>query len=192
MRKIGFSGFVLLATLAPAAAASPLGNWMVEEKTAQIRVIDCGAALWGIISWEKVPGTDTYNPDAALRARPLLGAAILLGMKGDKPGEWNGKVYNAQNGKEYDATISSPDDQTLNMRGCLVYPLCQTVTWTRVGDPPLPPSAQPKTSAKAAPKKQAGGPPKPLDFAKDPDADICPTIPGALPAAPINAARPTH
>jgi len=50
MRKIGFSGFVLLATLAPAAAASPLGNWMVEEKTAQIRVIDCGAVLWGVIS----------------------------------------------------------------------------------------------------------------------------------------------
>src|SRR5262249_11475188 len=40
MRKTGFSGFVLLATLAPAAAASPLGNWMVEEQTAQIRIVD--------------------------------------------------------------------------------------------------------------------------------------------------------
>jgi len=194
MRKIGFSGFVLLATLAPAAAASPLGNWMVEEKTAQIRVIDCGSILWGVISWEKVSGTDTYNPDPALRTRPLLGAAILLGMKQDKPGEWNGKVYNAQNGKQYDATISSPDDQTLNMRGCLVYPLCQTVTWTRVGDP-IPPVAPAKTSAKAAPKKQPSGPPKPLDFTKDPDADICPTIPGALaaaPVAPVSVPRATH
>jgi uncharacterized protein (DUF2147 family) len=190
MRKIGFSGFVLLATLAPAAAASPLGNWMVEEKTAQIRIVDCGSVLWGVISWEKVPGEDTNNPDPALRTRPLLGAALLLGMKPDKPGEWNGKVYNAQNGKEYDATISSPDDQTLNMRGCLVYPLCQTVTWTRVGDP-IPPVPA-KTSAKAAPKKPPGAAPKPIDFAKDPDADICPTIPGALVAAPLNAPRATH
>jgi uncharacterized protein (DUF2147 family) len=192
MRKLGFSGFVLLATLAPAAAASPLGNWLVEEKTAQIRVIDCGAALWGIISWEKVAGTDTYNPDPTLRTRPLLGAAILLGMKADKPGEWNGKVYNAQNGKQYDATISSPDDLTLNMRGCLVYPLCQTVTWTRVGEPPG--AALPKTTPKVAPKKQPAGMPKVIDFTKDPDAEICPTIPGALPATPINAPapRPTH
>ena len=194
MRKIGFSGFVLLATLAPATAASPLGNWLVEEKTAQIRVIDCGVALWGVISWEKVAGRDTYNPDAALRERPLLGSAILLGMKPNaQQTEWAGKVYNAQDGKQYDATISSPDDQTLNMKGCLVWPLCQTVTWTRVGEPPG--SAAPKpASQKVAPKKQPAGAPKPIDFTKDPDAEICPTIPGALPATPINAPapRPTH
>ena len=194
MRKIGFSGFVLLATLAPAAAASPLGNWMVEEKSAEIRIIDCGSALWGVISWEKVPGNDTYNPDVALRERPLLGAAILLGMKSDKPGEWSGKVYNAQNGKQYDATISSPDDQTLNMTGCLIYPLCQTVTWTRVGDP-IPAPTQGKAAPKQPKAKGVPGAPKPIDFVKDPDAEICPTIPGALPAVtPVNAQapRPTH
>jgi uncharacterized protein (DUF2147 family) len=196
MRKIGFSGFVLLATLAPAAAASPLGNWMVEEKTAEIRIVDCGSALWGVISWEKVPGNDTYNPDAALRERPLLGSAILLGMKANaKQSEWAGKVYNAQDGKQYDAAISSPDDQTLNMRGCLFAFLCKTVTWTRVVDPAATVPTQPKVPAKAAPKtKGALGAPKTIDFTKDPDADICPTIPGALPPTPVNAPapRPTH
>lgn len=196
MRKIGFSGFVLLATLAPAAAASPLGNWMVEEKSAEIRIVDCGSALWGVISWEKVPGNDTYNPDPALRQRPLLGSAILLGMKANaQQTEWAGKVYNAQDGKQYDAAISSPDDQTLNMKGCLFAFLCKTVTWTRVADPtPVP--TQAKATPKAAPKaKGVPGMPKPIDFTKDPDAEICPTIPGALPAAtPINAQapRPTH
>jgi uncharacterized protein (DUF2147 family) len=196
MRKIGFSGFVLLATLAPAAAASPLGNWMVEEKSAEIRIIDCGSALWGVISWEKVPGKDTYNPDAALRDRPLLGSAILLGMKANaQQTEWAGKVYNAQDGKQYDAAISSPDDQTLNMKGCLFAFLCKTVTWTRVADP-TPAPTQAKATAKAAPKaKGPPGMPKAIDFTKDPDAEICPTIPGALPAAtPVNAQapRPTH
>jgi uncharacterized protein (DUF2147 family) len=190
MRKIGFSGFVLLATLAPAAAASPLGNWLVEEKTAQIRIIDCGSALWGVISWEQLAGRDTYNPDAALRERPLLGSAILLGMKPNaQQTEWSGKVYNAQDGKQYDATISSPDDQTLNMKGCLISFLCKTVTWTRVVDPAA--AMAPKTTnQKAAPKKQPAGVPKPVDFTKDPDADICPTIPGALPATPVNAPAP--
>lgn len=199
MRKIGFSGFVLLGTLAPAAAASPLGNWMVEEKSAEIRVVDCGSALWGVISWEKVPGNDTYNPDPALRARPLLGSAILLGMKANaQQTEWVGKVYNAQDGKQYDAAISSPDDQTLNMKGCLFSFLCKTVTWTRVADP-TPAPTQAKATPKAAPKaKSPPGAPKVIDFTKDPDADICPTIPGALPATPINAPvsaqapRPTH
>jgi uncharacterized protein (DUF2147 family) len=196
MRKIGFSGFVLLATLAPAAAASPLGNWMVEEKSAEIRIIDCGSALWGVISWEKEPGKDTYNPDAALRDRPLLGSAILLGMKANaQQTEWAGKVYNAQDGKQYDAAISSPDDQTLNMKGCLFAFLCKTVTWTRVPDP-TPAPTQAKATAKAAPKaKGASGMPKPIDFIKGPDAEICPTIPGALPVAtPVNAQapRPTH
>jgi len=195
MRKIGFSGFVLLATLAPAAAASPLGNWLVEEQTAQIRIVDCGSALWGVISWEKVAGRDTYNPDAALRDRPLLGSAILLGMKpNQQQSEWAGKVYNAQDGKQYDAAINAPDDQTLNMRGCLLSFLCKTVTWTRVADP-TPPMTQPNAKSKAQPKpKGPPGMPKPVDFTKDPDADICPTIPGALPATPVNAQapRPTH
>ncbi len=196
MRKIGFSGFVLLATLTPAAAASPLGNWMVEEKSAEIRIVDCGSALWGVISWEKVPGNDTYNPDPALRTRPLLGSALLLGMKANaQQTEWAGKVYNAQDGKQYDATISSPDDQTLNMKGCLFAFLCKTVTWTRVPDP-TPAPTQAKATPKAAPKaKSVPGMPKPIDFTKDPDAEICPTIPGALPAAtPVNAQapRPTH
>ncbi len=195
MRKLGFSGFVLLATLAPAAAASPLGNWMVEEKSAEIRIVDCGSALWGVISWEKVPGRDTYNPDAALRDRPLLGSAILLGMKANaEQNEWAGKVYNAQDGKQYDAAITSPDDQTLNMRGCLFSFLCKTVTWTRVGDP-TPAPTQAKASGKAAAKsKSPPGMPKAIDFTKDPDAEICPTIPGALPATPVNAPapRPTH
>jgi uncharacterized protein (DUF2147 family) len=192
MRKIGFSGFVLLATLAPAAAASPLGNWLVEEQTAQIRIVDCGSALWGVISWEKVSGRDTYNPDAALRERPLLGSAILLGMKANaQQTEWAGKVYNAQDGKQYDATVSSPDEQTLNMKGCLISFLCKTVTWTRVVDP-TPPATQGKaTNQKVAPKKQPAGVPKVIDFTKDPDAEICPTIPGALPAAtPVNAQVP--
>jgi hypothetical protein len=42
-------------------ASDLLARMTFEEKTAQIRVIDCGAVLWGIISWEKVPGTDTYT-----------------------------------------------------------------------------------------------------------------------------------
>jgi uncharacterized protein (DUF2147 family) len=194
MRKIWFSSLAALSTLTPAVAASPLGNWLVEEKTAQVRIVDCGSVLWGVFSWEKVPGLDTNNPDPTLRNKPILGSSLLRGMKQTGPNEWQGKVYNPQDGKQYDATISLRDDQTLNLKGCLIAFLCQTVPWTRVPDP-TPVSVQPpaKSPPKAAPKGQPSQP-KPIDFVKDPDADICSMIPGAAPSVPVTAggARPTH
>ena len=196
MRKIWLSGLVLFSVLAPAEAASPLGNWLVEEKTAEIRIVDCASALWGVISWEKVAGHDTNNPDPALRNRPLLGAAILLALKpNEQQTEWQGKVYNAQDGKQYDATISLADDMTLNLKGCLFAFLCKTVPWTRVVDPtpaPAPSQAKAPPPKQPPPKRVAPTAPKPVDFIKDPDAEICSAIPGALPAVGGNAPGPSH
>lgn len=189
MRKIFFPGLALLATFTPALAASPLGNWLVEEKTAQVRIVDCGSVLWGVFSWEKVPGNDTNNPDPALRNKPLLGSALLRGLKPNPNGtEWQGKVYNPEDGKLYDATVSLADDNTLQLKGCLISFLCKTVPWTRVSDAPLPAPA-----SKMAPKKPASaqGAPKPIDFQKDPDGEICSAIPGAVPVGG-NMSRPTH
>jgi hypothetical protein len=58
---------------------------------------------------------------------------VLLNMK--KAGEkekWAGKVYNAENGKTYDATIQLKSANALRVEGCLVWPLCGGQTWTRV------------------------------------------------------------
>ena len=176
MQKISISSFALLATLAPAMAASPLGNWLVEEKTAQVRLVDCASVLWGVFSWEKNPGMDTNNPDPALRNKPLLGSALLRGLKPNARGtEWQGKVYNPEDGKLYDATVSLADDNTLELKGCLISFLCKTVPWTRVSEAPTP--------AKMAPKKAPNpAAPKTIDFQKDPDSEICSVIPGAAPA----------
>jgi len=185
MHKIWIAGFTLIATLAPAVAASPLGNWLVEEKTAQVRIVDCGSVLWGVFSWEKNPGLDTNNPDPALRNKPLVGSALLRGMKPNAGGtEWEGKVYNPEDGKLYDAKVSLADDNTLNLKGCLLSFLCKTVPWTRVAEAPPP-------AAKMAPKKTSSpGLPKTIDYQKDPDAEICSVIPGAAPAPAVGGGLP--
>ena len=158
--------------LGSATAAGPVGTWLVEEKTAEIRIIDCATTLWGVISWEKVSGRDEYNSDPALRNRPLLGSAILIGMKPDAARkEWSGKVYNAQDGKQYDAKIRVTPTDTLELTGCLMGFLCKTVPWTRVAEAPSPTAAQAK-----APARAAKGAPKAVDFAKDPDAELCPIV----------------
>jgi hypothetical protein len=148
--------------------------------------------LWGVFAWEKAPGIDTNNPDPAMRNKPLLGSPLLLGLKPNaNHAEWQGKVYNPQDGKQYDATISTPDEHTLYLKGCLVSILCKTVPWTRVSEAPSA-STQAKMPPKAAPPKRPAGTPKPIDFVNDPDAEICSMIPGAVAAAPAGAPRPAH
>ena len=201
MRKICFYGSVFLATLTPAVAASPLGSWLSEEKNAQIRVVECASLLWGVFSWEKVPSVDSNNPDPAMRNNPMLGTPLLRGLKPNAAGTtWSGKVYNPQDGKLYDVNVSAPDDNTLNMQGCLVYPFCKTVPWSRVADSPgaagskmAPPAKATATPPPPPPAKKtaANAPPKAVDFQKDPDAAVCSAIPGAIPAT-TGGARAAH
>ncbi len=115
----------LFAATAPAWAQDPTGIWLVEDGTAHIRIVKCGNSFWGVVSWEKTPGgRDTKNPDASKRSRPTLGMPTLLDMRASDPGEWEGKVYNAENGRTYDASIELDDANTLNIEGCVLGVLC--------------------------------------------------------------------
>ena len=107
------------ATAAVAPDLSPLGDWLVKDGYANIRIDNCGGKLWGIVAWEKEPGKDTENPDPAKKNRPTLGIPILMGLTPTKPNKWEGEIYNSQNGKMYSASISLADENTLDLEGCL-------------------------------------------------------------------------
>ena len=126
-------GCGLLFATVPASAAEPLGEWLVENGSAHIRIDNCGGALWGIVTWEKSPGRDNENPDPALRGRPTLGMPILLDMKpnGDR---WEGEIYNPENGKLYQSNIRLSAPNTLRVEGCVLGFLCGGQSWTRVAD----------------------------------------------------------
>ena len=158
-----------------AQAAEPVGDWLVKDGYAHIRIDICAGRLWGIVAWEQKPGNDTENPDPAKRGRPTLGMPILLGLTPKEPNKWQGEIYNSQNGKMYSAGVSLADENTLDLEGCL-FPnfLCLTQKWTRVKSPPpnaapLPPvkGAMPPPSTKqAAARKGATPPPAPA-------SDVC-------------------
>jgi uncharacterized protein (DUF2147 family) len=121
----------------PAHAGDPTGEWRVEEGVAHIRVALCEGRLWGVIAWEQKPGIDAENPDPALRGRPTLGLPIILGMKPAKPDKWEGPIYNAKNGKTYQATVTLTDPDSMEVEGCLWQGwLCGGQEWTRVKPPP--------------------------------------------------------
>ena len=129
------SALSLLPAGAMAADAGPTGDWLVGNKEARIRVVDCGGALWGVISWEKNPGLDSHNPDPAKRSRPMLGVPIVLGMKPDGPNKWTGSIYMSAWGKIFSGGVSLEKADTMRITGCLVGFLCGGENWSRATEP---------------------------------------------------------
>ena len=159
MRKLAFSGMFFLAAAGVAQAAEPLGEWRDEDGKATIRVIDCNSHLWGIVVAESIPGgVDKNNPDKTKRTRPTIGIPVLLNMKkaADEKDKWEGQVYNAENGKTYEASIQLKSANSLRVEGCLVWPLCGGQTWTRVAEAPgAPAGARTGAAAPGAPSTTA-------------------------------------
>jgi uncharacterized protein (DUF2147 family) len=114
-----------------AAENGPEGNWQVEKGDAVIRIVDCGGQYWGVVAWEKTPGTDRNNPNAALRSRPTLGMPVLLGMRPDGQGTWSGRIYNAEDGQTYDSHVKLSGADTLRVEGCVLGFMCGGETWHR-------------------------------------------------------------
>src|SRR3954464_3235595 len=144
MRLALYTGLILAGgytCLNPALAADPTGDWRVADGVANIRVAQCSGSMWGAVSWEKQPGgRDENNPDVSKKNRPTLAMPTLIDMK-KKPGadQWEGQVYNAQDGQTYSATITPTGTDQLEIKGCVRGFLCGGETWTRVG-PPIPSS----------------------------------------------------
>lgn len=149
------------------AHADPLGDWLVEDKVATIKIVDCNSRLWGIVSAEKTPGgLDSQNPDKAKRTRSTLGMPVLLNMKkvADEKDKWEGQIYNAKNGKTYEASIQLKSPNKLEVEGCVMSILCGSQTWTRAPENVFGPntktlstSATPPTGVKTPPSPAPGG-----------------------------------
>src|SRR5436853_639775 len=113
---------VIVFAAGPALAAdpAPTGEWRTANGWANIRIVNCAGALWGVVAWESMQGgRDTKNPDPALRGRPMLRAPILIDMKPNRD-RWEGQVYNSENGNTYMANIRLLNPNTLRIEGCVL------------------------------------------------------------------------
>src|SRR5215470_1631516 len=133
MRRFFAAGLFSLLLAGTALAQSPAGEWLVKDGTAHIRIVQCSGALWGVLSWAKGPaGKDENNPDPAKRNRSILGVPILINMK---PGssQWDGEVYDPQDGSIYKSHIRLVSPDVLSIEGCVLGGLiCGGENWTRV------------------------------------------------------------
>src|SRR5262245_9320274 len=154
MHKAWFAAVAILGVSAPALAQDAIGTWLVEDKTAVIKVDNCDSGLCGAIGWSHVPGTDRNNPDPALRSRNIVGLQFIT-MKPAGKNRWEGEIYNAKDGKTYSGSLTLADANTLKIQGCVMGFLCGGQTWTRTkcDEPPA------TTGASANPGTQAKRPP---------------------------------
>jgi uncharacterized protein (DUF2147 family) len=131
MKHIWLGMAALAVSAGSAFANEPIGEWVVEEGYARIRIENCGGNLWGAITWEKTPGgVDENNPDASKRSRRTLGMPILLNMKPGQ-GRWDGQIYNSQDGRTYTSNIKLVKPDVLRVEGCVLGFLCGGQNWTR-------------------------------------------------------------
>jgi uncharacterized protein (DUF2147 family) len=173
MRGMVLTAAAIALTMAStfALAEEPIGEWLVADGDARILIEKCSDRLWGVVSWERIPGgTDLNNPDPAKRTRPTLGMPVLLGMAPSGENRWDGQFYNAQDGRTYPARISLTSSDVLSIEGrSLGCELCGSVRLERVpaamsrgANPPTamggkPPAGKPPTSAGAGTRPLAAG-----------------------------------
>lgn len=147
--RIGFIAAAMsLGAMGPAAAASVVeGTWR-SGNTSEIVIVPCGDGFCGVISKPYVPPDqlakygdaetamqafrDENNEDASLRDRPLLGLTILNVKAGRDPNVFDGEVYNPSDGKTYSGSITMKGTDSMGLKGCVLFVLCQEETWTRV------------------------------------------------------------
>ncbi len=75
--------------------------------------------------------TDTFSEDPALKGRPMLGLQILTLRATDNPWRFEGEIYNPRDGKTYAGSIDVMGADSVLLKGCALYVICQEQIWTR-------------------------------------------------------------
>jgi len=137
MLKILMAAAAAWAVAGSALAADVTGTWLTPSDSGQVRIEPCGASVCGtLLTGARIKAnpalTDAKNKNTALRSRTLKGLPMLQGFKG-AGGAWSGgTIYNPEDGNTYKATLRLTSPDTLQVKGCVVTPLCKTQVWKRL------------------------------------------------------------
>lgn len=116
------------------ALASPEGIWLRSNQETKIQIAKCGNAYCGTTVWmiaSKRDKKDRNNPDPDLQNRSVIGIMIFDDMVKDGDNTYTGTLYNPEDGKTYSGTLTVLSDSKLKLKGCVIWPLCKSDTWSR-------------------------------------------------------------
>jgi len=155
------SAAIIAASLLPAEVSgqglglpSPVeGVWTTDTGT-ELTIQPCQPNFCGFISKIVVPPeilaqygndiakiptdqfTDANNKDPAMRSRPIQGMQILLLKPTSNFYFYDGQIYNPQDGNVYGGSVEVKGPETMLLKGCALYVICQEQLWTRAPAPP--------------------------------------------------------
>jgi uncharacterized protein (DUF2147 family) len=138
---------MLFAAPVLAQAASAEGVWLTQEGS-EMTIAPCVEGFCGYITKIVVPQrlidkygaeiaarnanyTDEMNPDPNLRSRPIQDLQILT-LRQTAYWNFEGEVYNPEDGQTYAAYLEVMGENELKMKGCTLAVLCAEQIWVRV------------------------------------------------------------
>jgi uncharacterized protein (DUF2147 family) len=140
IRSLGAALLLVLAAGTANAQNSPVGLWRtVDDSTGQekslVRITQAAGVVSGTV--EKLLHPSRPNPTCEKctderHGKPVLGLAIIQGVKQDGEVWDGGKILDPENGKVYAVRLKPIDGgRALQVRGYL-GPFFRTQTWSRV------------------------------------------------------------
>lgn len=138
------------AVLAEDETDNPIVGIWITEKLTEVSIQPCDDGYCGYISKVVLPqaiidqygdqldqfdGTylDSLNKDPSLRDRPLLGLQILTLNDQIGPVNFEGEVYNAEDGETYSGSFKLISANSAVVTGCVMFNLiCSGEEWTRL------------------------------------------------------------
>lgn len=153
-------GALVLFAMAPAAhaAAAIEGTWLTGNDS-EITISRCGSGFCGRLTKIMVPMSeyvanraniekigvqnipDLRNKDPKLRTRRLLGIKVLSVDDAPPGGEFQGTIYNPQDGNTYSGRLGVVSRNKLRLTGCILFGrLCTGEDWVRVDRAVMPAS----------------------------------------------------
>src|SRR5215470_1418957 len=134
------AGAALLSACGQAPAPSrtaglELGRWVTASGNLEVEIAPCDAALCGTVT-KVLANRSMAEPGkemAPVDPRTVLGLKVLSGFVPAGADEWQGEIYNRENGKTYRCIIAVAGPDELKVRPYVVLPLFgQTQIWRRV------------------------------------------------------------
>jgi len=128
-----------LIAIAPARAADPVGTWLTGDKKGKVKIVNCGGAICGTLTWlaepndpeTKQPKTDKNNKDTSKQSRPLLGVPIVLSMKPAGGDKWEGGIQLARG--RVVRLRNDPDQELVNVVELAAQRVSRAVTAAGTG-----------------------------------------------------------
>jgi uncharacterized protein (DUF2147 family) len=121
-------------TAASVASSGPLfGRWMTDNGNLEVELAPCGPTICGTVV--KVLANRSMTGSGEMKAadnRSPLGLKILSDFSPAGEGEWQGEIYNRENGKTYSCKLSLEGTDQLAVRAYVLLPLFgKTLIWRR-------------------------------------------------------------